>query len=69
MPLPTTIVDGMFYIDNLTGDFYLREAGVWNLKGSLGSGAGGDSNIFVDNGPPPAGGVVGQSILVGDGIP
>lgn len=29
----------------------------------------GGSNIFVDDGPPPAGGVVGQQILVGSGAP
>lgn len=64
------LVDGMFYIDNLTKDFYLRENGVWVLKGSLSStGAGDGSNIFVDDGPPPAGGEVGQEILVGSGAP
>jgi hypothetical protein len=31
----TTLVDGMFYIDNDTDNFYLREAGAWVLKGNL----------------------------------
>lgn len=66
----STIIDGMFYIDNLTKDFYLREAGAWVLKGSLSStGSGGGSNIFVEDGPPPDGGEVGQTILVGSGAP
>lgn len=66
----TAVVNGMFYIDNLTKDFYLREGGVWVLKGSLSStGASGGSNIFVEGGPPPDGGEVGQSILVGSGAP
>jgi hypothetical protein len=45
----TTYIDGMFYIDRLNGDFYLREAGHWNLKG----------NIWIDgradHGPNPSG--------------
>lgn len=66
----TTLVDGMFYIDNVTGGFYLREGGVWNLKGFFGGGGGGEgSNIFTDFGPPPSGGVIGQEILVGSGPP
>lgn len=62
------IVDGMFYIDNLTKDFYLRESGVWVLKGSL-AGGGGANNILTGDGPPPSGGEVGQAILVGSGVP
>lgn len=65
----TTPVDGMFYIDNVTHDFYLREDGVWNYKGTFSSGGSGGSNIFVEHGPPPDGGVVGQEILVGSGPP
>lgn len=63
--------DGDFYIDNTNKDFYLHEGGIWVLKGSLAdSGAfGGGSNIFVDDGPPPSGGEVGQEILVGSGAP
>lgn len=33
------------------------------------SGVGGGSNIFVESGDPPTGGVVGQQILVGSGAP
>jgi hypothetical protein len=33
------------------------------------SGVGGGSNIFVEDGDPPTGGVVGQQILVGSGDP
>ncbi len=65
----TTPVNGMFYIDNLTRDFYLREAGAWVYKGTFGVGAGGGSNIFEGDGPPPAGGDVGQEIIVGTGAP
>ena len=65
-----SVVDGMFYIDDLTKDFYLRQNGAWVLKGSLAGGTGsGSSNIFTGNGPPPSGGVVGQEILVGSGAP
>jgi hypothetical protein len=39
-----SLVDGDFYIDNLTQNFYLREAGVWNLKGSLAAAGGGGLN-------------------------
>jgi hypothetical protein len=30
-----SILDGSFYIDDLTGNFYLRESGAWVLKGNL----------------------------------
>jgi hypothetical protein len=65
-----TPINGMFYIDNNTGDFYLREAGAWVLKGSLrASGSSDGNNIITGSGPPPSGGVVGQAILVGTGAP
>jgi hypothetical protein len=62
-------VNGEFYIDNLTKDFYLREGGVWVLKGSLSDSGGGANNILTGDGPPPEGGEVGQAIIVGSGVP
>src|SRR5665647_9776 len=30
-----TYIDGMFYIDNTTGDFWLRVSSAWVLKGNI----------------------------------
>lgn len=46
-------VNGDFYVDNLTGDYYTKIGGLWVLQGNL-------------QGPP---GTPGSQIFTGDGVP
>ncbi|SNW62030.1 Collagen-like protein [Orpheovirus IHUMI-LCC2] len=61
-PLPATGVDGDFYLDTTTGDYYTKIAGVWTPQGNLQGEPG--SQIYTDNGvPSPALGIDGDFYL------
>lgn len=64
------VTNGGFASDAGNLDLMISIVGPTGPTGADGSGSGtGGSNIFVEEGPPPSGGVVGQEILVGDGAP
>lgn len=64
------VTNGGFASANVQAELMISIVGPTGPTGASGSGSGtGGSNIFVEEGPPPSGGVVGQEILVGDGAP
>ncbi|SNW62082.1 Collagen-like protein [Orpheovirus IHUMI-LCC2] len=58
-PIPNQGENGDFYLDNLTGNYYQKENGIWIYRG----------NLMGPQGPPGVPGQDGSQILTGNGLP